>query len=179
MPAQRARDFAACYERNVERVYAFLAYRVSDGPLAEDLTQVTFEHALRAWSRFDPGRGPEITWLLAIARNALIDEHRRQRAQLIDADSVAESDLPVVQGPHDSLGAADILSEALAALGDREREIIALRFGGDLSGGQIASLLGLQLANVHQILSRSLRKLRVALGSSEDREHGRRRAIAA
>jgi RNA polymerase sigma-70 factor, ECF subfamily len=179
MPPQRARDFAACYERNVERVYAFLAYRVSDGSLAEDLTQVTFERALRAWSRFDPGRGAEITWLLAIARNALIDEHRRQRAQLIDADSVAESDLPVVQGPHDSLGAADILTEALAALGDREREIIALRYGGDLSGAQIATLLGIQLANVHQILSRSLRQLRQALGTGHSSEPAPRRAVAA
>ena len=52
------------------------------------------------------------------------------------------------------------LAAALDELGDREREIIALRFGGDLTGPEIASLTGLSLANVQQILSRSLRKLR-------------------
>jgi RNA polymerase sigma factor (sigma-70 family) len=45
-------------------------------------------------------------------------------------------------------------------LPEREREIIALRFGGDLTGPEIAALTGLSLANVQQILSRSLRPLR-------------------
>jgi RNA polymerase sigma factor (sigma-70 family) len=179
MPPQRSRDFASCYERNVDRVYAFLAYRVSDRQLVEDLTQVTFERALGAWTRFDPDRGSEITWLLTISRNALIDEYRRQRAQFIDADAVAESDMPVVPGPDDSIDVADNLSDALAALGDREREVIALRFGGDLGGAEIANLLGLQLANVHQILSRSLRKLRASLGPTEGTESRRHRVIAA
>ena len=41
--------------------------------------------------------------------------------------------------------------------------VIALRFGGDLNGPEIAELLGLSLANVQQILSRSLRRLRTLL----------------
>jgi RNA polymerase sigma-70 factor (ECF subfamily) len=48
-------------------------------------------------------------------------------------------------------------------LGDREREIIALRFGADLPASEIATLTGLTLANVQQILSRSLRRLRSEL----------------
>ena len=55
------------------------------------------------------------------------------------------------------------LATALGALGLREREILALRFGADLTGPEIAELLGLTLANVQQILSRSLRRLRAAL----------------
>jgi DNA-directed RNA polymerase specialized sigma subunit len=41
--------------------------------------------------------------------------------------------------------------------------VLALRFGGDLGGPQIAELLGLTLANVQQITSRSLRRLRELL----------------
>ena len=41
--------------------------------------------------------------------------------------------------------------------------MIALRFGGELTGPEIAELLDLSLANVQQILSRSLRRLRVEL----------------
>jgi DNA-directed RNA polymerase specialized sigma subunit len=41
--------------------------------------------------------------------------------------------------------------------------VLALRFGGDLTGPQIAELLGLTLANVQQITSRSLRRLRELL----------------
>jgi RNA polymerase sigma factor (sigma-70 family) len=52
---------------------------------------------------------------------------------------------------------------ALSKLSPRDREVIALRFGGDLNGPEIAEMTGLSLANVQQILSRSLRKLRDAL----------------
>ena len=73
LAAQHRTAFARVYEENVWRVYGFLAYRVRSRDLAEDLTQTTFERALRAWPRFDPRRASEATWLLAIARNLLID----------------------------------------------------------------------------------------------------------
>ena len=60
-------EFARVYDDHVWRVYGFLAYRLRDRDVAEDLTQATFERALRAWSRFDPRRASELTWLLAIA----------------------------------------------------------------------------------------------------------------
>jgi hypothetical protein len=50
-----------------------------------------------------------------------------------------------------------------------------LRFGGDLNGPEIAALTGLSLANVQQILSRSLRALRLQLqgpGAATQAESG-------
>lgn len=157
----RETDFARVYEEHVWRVYGFLAYRLRDRHAAEDLTQTTFERALRAWSRFDPRRASEITWLLAIARNLLIDHHRRDRSDRLEP--IDERVAPLVAGPDESLGVSPELEQALARLSERDREVIALRFGGDLTGPEIAALLGLTLANVQQILSRSLRKLRGSL----------------
>ena len=62
-----------------------------------------------------------------------------------------------------SIGLDPELERALAQLGPRERELIALRFGGDLTGSEIAQLTGLTAANVQQILSRSLRRMRATL----------------
>lgn len=154
----RQTDFARVYEEHVWRVYAFLAYRLRDRHAAEDLTQATFERALRAWSRFDPTRASESTWLLAIARNLLIDHHRRDRSSRLEP--IDEQRAPMVPGPDERFAASPELVGALAQLSDRDREVIALRFGGDLTGPEIAELLELTLANVQQILSRSLRKLR-------------------
>lgn len=154
-------DFAAVYDAHVWSVYAFLAYRLRDRELAEDLTQATFERALRAWPRFDPRRASERTWLLVIARNLLIDHRRRQHPE-----PVAEIEnwvLPQVPGPEENLGTSPELLEALQQLGDREREILALRFGADLTGPEIAATMGLTVANVQQIISRSLRRLRSTL----------------
>ena len=66
-------------------------------------------------------------------------------------------------GPENDLGLSPELAAALDALPQRDREVIALRFGGELNGPEIAELLGLSLANVQQILSRSLRRLRSRL----------------
>jgi RNA polymerase sigma-70 factor (ECF subfamily) len=154
----RQTDFVRVYEEHVWRVYAFLAYRLRDRQTAEDLTQATFERALRAWSRYDPRRASETTWLLAIARNLLIDHHRRDRSSRLEP--IDERVAPTVPGPDERFAASPELVAALAELSDRDREVIALRFGADLTGPEIADLVGLTLANVQQILSRSLRKLR-------------------
>ena len=156
--SHRQNEFARVYEEHVWRVYAFLAYRLRDRYIAEDLTQATFERALRAWSRFDPRRAPESTWLLAIARNLLIDHYRRDRSGA--TEPIDERVAPTVPGAEDRFAGSPELFEALKTLSDRDREVIALRFGGDLTGPEIAAMLGLSLANVQQILSRSLRRLR-------------------
>jgi RNA polymerase sigma-70 factor (ECF subfamily) len=103
------------------------------------------------------------TWLGAIARNPLIDHlraaHPERRTPLEAAD------LEALPGASDRYGVGidPDLERALAQLSEREREIVALRFGGDLSGPEIAQLTGLSLANVQQIISRSLRRLRTSL----------------
>ena len=166
--ARNSSDFASVYDENIWRVYGFVGFRVTSRQDAEDLTQQTFERALRAWARFDPGRGSAESWLLAIARNLLIDHYRGDRSSMNKPleDGGAELALGLVPPPEEGLGVAPELAAALETLDDRERELIALRFGGDLSGPEIARVTGLSLANVQQILSRALRQLRIELSSS-------------
>ncbi len=160
-------DFAAVYDEHIWRVYGFFAYWLRSPPDAEDLTQQTFERAWKAWDRYDESRAGVSTWLMAIARNLLVD-HRRansgSRRRLVEdteLESVpAEPDRP-------RLGIDPELERALAELGPRERELIALRFGGDLTGPEIAELTGLSLANVQQILSRALRHMRASLDAAK------------
>ena len=72
-----SQDFVAVYDEHVWDVYGFFGYRLSSRAEAEDLSRSTFERALRAWDRFDPERASARTWLMAIARNLLIDHYRR------------------------------------------------------------------------------------------------------
>jgi RNA polymerase sigma factor (sigma-70 family) len=161
-------DFAEAYDAQVDTVYGFFAYRVRSRDDAEDLTQRTFERALGAWRRFDPERAPVGVWLLAIARNLLVDHYRADRSpRQQPLDEVDEGQLGSELAAPD-LGIDPELAEALATLSSRDREIVALRFGGDLSGPEIAELTDLTLANVQQILSRSLRRLRAGLETSAD-----------
>lgn len=133
---------------------------------------MAFEHALKAWPRFDESRARPGTWLLAISHNVLIDHYRRDRSATQDPigeEGVGEAVGLRIEGPEQDLGVAPELARALEQLTDREREILALRFGGDLSGPEIARVADLSLANVQQILSRSLRKLRSLLEGELER----------
>ena len=149
------------YREHVSAIYAFFGYAVSR-ETAEDLTASTFEKVIRAWSGYDAQRGPERAWVLAIARNLLTDYYRRQRHR----DTVSTDQHPLLL---DALSSDDWVERRLThaelnvwleQLGQREREILALRYGADLPATEIAELTGLTAANVHQIVSRSLRKLR-------------------
>ena len=157
-------SLADVYDEEVFYIYGFFSYRVRSRETAEDLTQVTFERAVRSWRRFDPNKASVRTWLTAIARNALIDHHRRGRERTevsVDPGSEGLEAEPVED--RYSLGLAPDLEVALEALSERDRELIALRFGADLTGREIAELLDLSLANVQQILWRALQALRQRL----------------
>jgi len=160
-------SFSDVVQDHLDDVYAFLAYRIGSRADAEDLTQATFERAYRAWGRYDPERASIRTWLLAIARNLLIDHRRSARGH---RDQSLEQDDPALGAVEDApdLGLDAKLELALGMLGSREREIIALRFGGDLTGPEIALLTGLSLANVQQIMSRALRRLREELEQTSE-----------
>ena len=101
------------------------------------------------------------TWLFTFARNLAID-HLRQSPVEVDLQSIPETadeqrvdDL--VQHRHNTERLASLLSQ----LPQREAEIVALRYGADMSHRQIARVLHLSSVNVRVILYRTVRKLRV------------------
>ena len=159
-------DLARTYEEHVSRVYGFFAYRLPGPADAEDLTAATFERAVRHADRYDARRASVATWLLAIAQNVLVDHYRRSGRRPEELRDGGDFDALPEPGDEDRRrvhGLEPELERALEALSDRERLVIALRFGGDLKGSEIAAITELSEANVHQILSRSLRQLRRSL----------------
>ena len=162
-------DLRRVYLDHVEAVYAFCAYAV-DRTTAEDITAATFERVIRSWRSYDSRRASERTWILTIARNLLTDHYRRQsHRQAVSTDEypsllaqLAANDDPAVQAL-----ATDALRAWLDLLGEREREVLALRYAGDQTASEIARITGLSSDNVSQIISRSLRKLRQYASAGE------------
>jgi RNA polymerase sigma factor (sigma-70 family) len=166
----RGESLARVYDMHGYQVYGFLAYRVRTREEAEDLTQLTFERALRAWDRYDPRKGTLTTWLLSIARNLLIDHCRRDHSgALVQLPDDGGTLCAHGADPAEQLGVDPRIDAALQVLDDRERELIALRFGGDMSGCEVAAMTGLTLANTQQIQSRALRKMRAQLEAQPSR----------
>lgn len=149
----------------IRRVYAYVAYRIGDGPDAEDLTSEVFERALKYRASYDPGRGGPLPWLIGIARRT-VDGRRYvpTQASLADFEQAA---------PHDLEASALerlTLAGAVSALDDRGRELIALRYGADLSARQIGAVLGLKTNAVEVSLHRALARVRAELEKQDRSE---------
>ena len=155
-------DWEALYAHELPRVLNFFRYRVGDGPLAEDLTAATFEKAWRARDRYRHDLGAFSTWLFAIARRVAIDHFRQRRPEvpLEAAQRQAGGTSPedAVEQRRDFAR----LSGLLAGLPARERELVALKYGADLTNREIARLTGLSETNVGTLLHRTVLKLRRA-----------------
>lgn len=155
-------DLRRVYREHLDAVFAFFAYSVGR-TVAEDLTATTFERVVRHWSRYDAGRASERTWILSIARNTLIDHYRRQSHRSTTSLDEHPLLLDTLAADDDAFArtlAAGAFADWLSDLKPREQEILAMRYGADLSGAEIAKLTDLSEANVHQIISRTLRRLR-------------------
>lgn len=157
-----ARDPLANPGPLIRRVYAYVAYRIGDGPEAEDVTSEAFERALRYRASYDPKRGEPVQWLIGIARRCI--EGERLRPQPLPPVEDAPDPLDVEAETLDRL----TLEQAVARLDERDRELLALRYGSDLSARQIGELLELRTNAVEVALHRALGRLRKLLESDDE-----------
>lgn len=156
--------FGDLYERNFDRVYAFIARRVPSRAEAEDLTSEVFHHALAHLDRYEWRDIPFLAWLLRIARNAMADHwHRAGRERLDPAPEMPENRDPLAEGE-------EILRlvESVDGLPADQRRVVLLRFTEEKSIREIARELGRSEGAVKQLQFRALANLRERMGD----DHG-------
>jgi RNA polymerase sigma-70 factor, ECF subfamily len=141
-------------------VYAYLASRTGDRADAEDLTAQAFAKVVENLSRYDRSRGSPRAWVLAIARNVLIDHlrARRNHTPLSEVEDVLADarTIPSDGGEDERL---ERVRAALQRYGPDVREMFALRFGDGLRYREIATVMGSSEAAIKQRFSRILREL--------------------
>jgi RNA polymerase sigma-70 factor, ECF subfamily len=167
MPGQFVRwvaatpDWDAIYRTELPRVYNFLRYRLGNIPEIEDLTAHTFEKAWRARDQYRRDIAGFATWLFSIARN-VANDHVRSRRNHVSLDDAAEVVSAVVT-PEDNMvrqSNAQRLELLLATLSERDRELIALKYGAEMTNRAIARATGLSETNIGTILHRTMQTLR-------------------
>ena len=146
----------------IRRVYSYVAYRIGEGPEAEDVVSATFEKAVRYRKTYDTRRGEPIAWLLGIAKRCMNDALAARTNDAWELPDVpAHGDLE-----RDAIRRLT-LHRALERLGDKDRELIALRYGADLSARAIGKLVGARTNAVEVALHRALARLRAELEEPE------------
>jgi len=152
--------FAALFAHFAPRLKGFLMKSGSAADFAEECTQEVMAIVWRKAHLFDPAKASVATWIYTIARNRKIDMLRKSRRP-------EPEDLP--WGPEAEPSAADTmalqqdteqLGRALAALPEKQRNLIERAYFGDLSHSEIASQTGLPLGTIKSRIRLALDRLR-------------------
>ncbi|MBI1885264.1 MAG: sigma-70 family RNA polymerase sigma factor [Chloroflexi bacterium] len=163
-PSSRRRKaaFAETYQAYYPRVFAFVYSRVGDVDRTKDLTAEIFE---RAYTKGHTVREAKAypTWLFTIARNVIIADYREQKRQTEGQKRLGRTPQRAEPGPEErtlSKERTRTLMALMLGLPERDRQLLSLKFEGELSYAEIAQVMGITVVNARVGLFRALRRLR-------------------
>ena len=142
--------FEELYRRHSAKVYGFVRSKVTS-ERADDVFQAIFMKLHISRSHYDP-KFPFTPWLFTVCRSVLTDSFRKQGRNREDATGET---IEMASETHESIEAP-----SLKELPSNQREAVRLRFQEDLTIDEIAKKLETSPANVRQLISRAIRKLR-------------------
>ena len=178
--------FEALYDRRQVGVYRFALRMSGSAEIAEDVTHDVFIALMRDGRQFDPARGSVASYLYGIARHRTLKRLQRERS-FVSLSEDWEDDGGALKGPKGPKGldeklvadadpfadltrseTIDLVRQAILALPEHYREVVALCSLGELSYEQAASVIGCPVGTVRSRLNRAreilVRKLSAVKG---------------
>ena len=163
-------QFADVYERYFELVYGYIARRIRDRAMTEDLTSEVFRKALTNIDRFKFTGAPFGAWLLRIASNLMADRAKRNAREEHNSDSsvTAEQMTGASAGESQQFQLEQAERRAwviqmVDELPDDQRRVLRMRFAEEKSVNEIAMALGRSEGAVKQLQFRAFQNLRARL----------------
>ncbi|MEZ4669537.1 MAG: sigma-70 family RNA polymerase sigma factor [Anaerolineae bacterium] len=149
------------YRANVQAIFRYIFYRVSQPALAEDLTGDVFIRALKGIGGYKDQGKPFIAWLYRIAHDRVVDHYRQQERQ---PETPLEDDLGTTQPDNMDATllrrqAAKALRVAIAELTDDQQQVIILRFIEGQRVEAVAQVMGKNANAIKQLQHRALAAL--------------------
>jgi RNA polymerase sigma-70 factor, ECF subfamily len=162
---ERARQFdtdtlAQIHDEYYGPIYRYIAFRVNDRELAEDLTSEVFLRFLKALRERAAPQTTVRGWLFGVAANIVSDHYRRgYRAPQVELTEAIESSAkPVAEQVETQLQHAE-LREAITTLTTDQQHVLALRFGQDMPIQDVAHMLGKTEGSIKQLQARAIAAL--------------------
>ena len=163
--------FAQLYEEHFDKIYRYVALRIGDKTEAEDMTQQVFLKALQSISSFRWRGIPFSAWLFRIAHNQVVDYLRKRTKQA--TVPVDESTVSLISNPQLLVERRLDIEQLLSAtkrLTPAQREVISLRFAGELPIAQVAKIMGKSQGAVKALQHSAIVALRKALSVGPEKE---------
>lgn len=153
--------FEQAFDELRQRCTRLASQVVGDADTAQEIAGEALARAYEHWDLLADDPSHHTAWTLRVTRNLAIDRLRRRaktaeyEEELLVVDDSSEAELRIA------------LHQALAALPDRQREAIALRFLVDLRQSDVARHLGVHPGTAATHIRRALASLRAALTDLE------------
>ncbi len=160
--------FAQLYEEHFDKIYRYVTFKIGNETEAEDMTQQVFLNALQSISSFKWKGIPFSAWLFRIAHNQVVDYFRRKKHTTVPLDeSLASSDDNPQLVVERKLDIEQLLL-ATKELTEAQREVISLRFAGELPIAQVAKAMGKSQGAVKALQHSAIVALRKTLQVAEN-----------
>jgi RNA polymerase sigma-70 factor (ECF subfamily) len=143
------------FNRHSNKVYNYALKRGLNGEQAQDLVQIVFMQIYRKRIQYNP-KYAALAWVYVITKSELKDYKSRELKNFVEFDDSLSQTPPLSPSKERS---QEVLHH-LAALGDKEKQIIEDRYLNELEYNEIARKLNESESNIRQIVSRSLKFLR-------------------
>lgn len=168
LPRDRSGDeLRELYRRYAAELFGFASNALGDREQAEEVVQDVFAQLWRHAGEYDHRRASVRTWLYAIARNRIVDAHRRAAARPKHADEGSLDGAAEIDASLDQAVLRWQVTAALSRLSPAHREVIRLAHYGGLTMREIAERTGIPLGTVKSRTSYALRSLRLILDEME------------
>jgi RNA polymerase sigma factor (sigma-70 family) len=165
--ALRQRDaFGEIYVRYSDRIFRYAAGRTGSWTVADDVLNDTMVGALEGLHRYDSDKGSFASWLFTIASRRVAD-HERGRAQFWrflnrrGTSDVTDDLLDAMIRDEDQ----ERIRLAVQRMPARQREIVLLRYAGEMSFRDVARVLGISEGAARMRVNRALRRLAEEMGA--------------
>jgi RNA polymerase sigma-70 factor (ECF subfamily) len=143
-----------------------LAYSLcGDRERAEDAVQEALVKVYQRWPKLDD----PLAYARATTVNAARDDWRRSARQQRIGAALERFPVPDSPAPHEQLLQRDALMTALDGVPRRQREVLVLRYGSQLSEAETASVLQISVGTVKSQCNRGLARMRELLSTDEER----------
>lgn len=165
--------FEEIYEEYYSRIYRYVSIRVGNPSDREDITSKIFIKVYENYESYRPSKGSMTTWIFTIAANTLKDYYRKKKIRnFFSLDREVEDDRDM-EG--DVILREDLkhLRKKVDKLPERERQLISLKYGGELSHDEIGEILGITSNYVGVLHHRILEKLREEMEGYHDESYGK------
>ena len=167
------RPFEEVYDEYYEKVFKSVYMRLLHMENTEDIVQDTFVKAMKAYDRFDPKVSSVYTWLCTIATNTLYDHFRKTGSdKVISLEDYMEAGFepgsadPELEKLTD--GYARSAYVILSRLNEKDRSLLSMRFGLEMSYKEMADVLSSNEKAVAKKMERLLTKCRDIAGKKNE-----------